>query len=96
MARGSPAPIAPTLTSASNTGGGSGYFLQGGVAAPPQPVRSAMGRDTVILVCKSHYYAPAGVQLKDLIQRYNWYYLSFLRGMKHLNLTVHRLPCHER
>ena len=34
VARGSPAPIAPTPTSASNLVGGCGYFLRGGVASP--------------------------------------------------------------
>ena len=34
VARGSPAPVAPTPTSTSNTGGSSGCFLHGGVASP--------------------------------------------------------------
>ena len=48
VAIGSPAPIAPTPTSASNLVGGLGIFLRGGVASHTPTSWSAMARDTGI------------------------------------------------
>ncbi|MPC41123.1 hypothetical protein E2C01_034708 [Portunus trituberculatus] len=49
VARGLPAPRTSTTTSISNFGGGCGvFFYREGLQAPPQPARSAMGRDTGI------------------------------------------------
>ena len=50
VARGSPAPITPTPTSASNFFGGWRCFFYGeGLQGTPQPARSVMARDTGIL-----------------------------------------------
>ncbi|MPC39913.1 hypothetical protein E2C01_033465 [Portunus trituberculatus] len=49
VAKGSPTPKASTPTSTSNSGNGCGLFFTGGMLqAPPQPARSALGKDTGI------------------------------------------------
>ena len=52
VARGSPAPIAPTPTSASNFVGGCGCFYGEGLQAPPQPAGKALPGTLVSLAAQ--------------------------------------------